>query len=95
MNDDHANPLAAVDFTIEVEDNSGNVQQLLKHFPSVHSLHAGDLVRIEGSSGTFEGVYRVISVRHSFHTKNGYRQCIVARVQELLVRLAVSLRIRQ
>jgi len=38
MNDDHANPLAAVDFTIEVEDNSGNVQQLLKHFPSVHSL---------------------------------------------------------
>jgi hypothetical protein len=83
MNDDHANPLVAVDFTIEVEDDSGNVQQLLKHFPSVHDLHAGDLVRIEGSSGTFEGVYRVISVRHSFHTKNGYRQCIVAKVQPL------------
>jgi len=83
MNDAHANPRVAVDFTIEVEDKSGNVQQLLKHFPAVHGLHAGDLVRIEGSGESFEGAYRVVSVQHTFHTKNGYRQCIVAKVQPL------------
>lgn len=83
MNDDHASPRVAVDFTIEIVDNSGNIQQLVKHFPAVHSLHAGDLVRIEGSGETFEGAYRVMSVTHSFHTKTGYRQCIVAKVQRL------------
>lgn len=80
MNDDYANPRVAVDFTIEMEDNSGNVQQLLKHFPAVHGLRAGDLVRIEGLGERFEGAYRVVSIQHSFHTKSGYRQCIVAKV---------------
>ena len=81
MNARNDAPQVSVELAIELVDDSGNVRRLLDGFPAVNSLRARDEVRIEGVDGTFEGPYQVVSVRHTFHRQNGYKQCILVKVQ--------------